>query len=211
MSTRLTAQKIGGTAIIVTIVAFLGVLAFIVSPDFFKNRLDPEVFKLTYQFLLLTVIGAAITFLFSFYTKARDERKEERILQLKFYNDFSQAYNDGKEIRRFLRARARKRVDNPEEKAIHIKTAQYDELMQKLTTLQLKFEFLHDEVISNKDLFSATGEAERLIVNLENIEKYLNKMVGEYEKCFELYPNQYFIDEVSYFPLDKLDLSLIHI
>ena len=77
--------------------------------------------------------------------------------------------------------------------------------MQELTALQLKFEFLRDEVISNESLFSATGEVQCLTDKLTNIEEYLNQIVGEYEKCFESYPNQYFISEVSYLSLDKLD------
>jgi hypothetical protein len=216
MDTKKTTAKIRNTALSVTIISFLLVVAFIISPNFFKSRMEDEVYKLTYQFLLLTVIGSAITFLFTFYVKLREEAakqkeleetrtKEKKSLQRKFYNEFIQAYNDGKKIRRFLRARVRKiSTANPNQETILLKTDRYDELMKELTVLQLKCEFFCDEVSSNPDLF-ASGDVKRLSENLTKIQEYLNQIVDEYENCYRSFPGQSFIDQVDYIPLDNLD------
>ena len=217
MDTRASVSKIRKIVTIVTIIAFLFVLAFLFYPNFFKDRLDYDVYKLTYQFLLLVVIGGAISFLFTLYIKLREEeanrkekkeikRNEEKNLQRKLYNDFVQAYNDGKKIRRFLRARTRMLSVNENEKAIMIKTVRYDELMKELTILQLKFESFWEEVNANQSIFSRPGDVTTLSDNLEKIEKYLNKIVGEYEDRFYSYPNQFYIDKVSFMPLNKLTI-----
>lgn len=216
MDIKKTAAKARKAALAATIVSLLLVVAFILFPRFFKDRLDYDIFKLTYQFLLLTVIGGTITFLFTFYMKLREEqarreeqkkarRKEKRSLQRKFYTEFSQAHNDGKKIRRFLRARTRQlSFDAQNKEMILLRTDRYDELLKELTILQLKFESLLDEVKSNPELF-ATGDVNSLTENMEKIEEYLNQMVSEYENCYRFHPNQSFIDDVSYLPLANFD------
>jgi hypothetical protein len=216
MTIETTAAKIKSAAISVTVVSFLLVIAIIIFPGFFKGRLDYDIFKLTYQFLLLTVIGGLVTFLFSFYIRLREEqarqkeqatakRKEERSLQRRFYNEFTGAYNEGKKIRRFLRARTRKlSTSNQHQEIILLKTERYDELLKELTILQLKFEFFYDEVSSNPELFAA-GDVKSLAENLKKMEEYLNQMVGEYEQCYTLYPNQYFLEEVPFIALENFD------
>ena len=217
MDTQAPVSKVRKIATIVTIVAFLFVLGFLFRPDFFKDRLDYDVYKLTYQFLLLVVIGGAISFLFTFYIKLKEDetkskekkeikRNEEKNLQRKLYNDFVQAYNDGKKIRRFLRARTRILSVHEDQKTIMIKTVRYDELMKELTTLQLKFEFFCEEVDSIKNIFSRPENVKTLSKNLKNIEEYLNKMIGEYEDCFYSYPNQSFTEDVSLMALDNLSI-----
>ena len=101
MNIDFTLEKIRNTALLITSVAFFLVVSYLLNPDFFKSRLDYDVFKLTYQFLLLTVIGGFITFLFTFYVKLREDQvrkkeqddareKEKKLLQRKFYSEFIQ-------------------------------------------------------------------------------------------------------------------------
>jgi hypothetical protein len=77
--------------------------------------------------------------------------------------------------------------------------------MKELTILQLKCEFLYEEVGANKNLFTGTGQLEKLQSKLETLEKYLNGLVGEYEDCHLLYPDKYYIEDIPFMPLDKLE------
>ncbi len=215
MNINFTIEKIRNIALVITSAAFFLVASFVLNPGFFTTRLNDEVFKLTYQFLLLVVIGGSISFLFTFYAKLREEQvrkkeqddakeKEKKLLQRKFYRDFIEAYNDGKKIRRFLRARTRKlQIDATDQQEVLLKTDRYDELMKELTVLQLKCESFYDEVVANELLFKA-GNVKMLSQNLKSIEDYLNQIVSEYENCFTQHPNQSFIDEVQYLQLEKL-------
>jgi hypothetical protein len=214
MPAKHSSSRIGIAAAILTALVMFGVILFITNQKYLQNEdnLGAEVFKLSYQFLLITVIGGAVTYLFTRYIKIQDEiikdrekeetkRGEEKGLQRKFYNDFKKAYNKVKKIRRFLRARARiLSKDMGSEETIILKTVRYDEQMQILTKLQLKFEFFRDVVGANPELLKTND----VLGYLKSIESYLNKIVGEYEDTFRNFPNQYYIDEVPTLPIDKL-------
>jgi len=183
-----------------TLSAFLIVLAFLLFPCFFKSRLDPEIFKLTYQFLLVTVLGGGISYLFALNLKVREgiakanenaeiERKQEKKIQRDFYHDFVESFNNVKKIRRYLRARARKENDNK----IFINLKVYDELMKELTMAQLKFEFFCKEVEFNPTIFNCKDN--ELLRDLNLIEDYLNKIIEEYEQGYKRQPNAYSVDE----------------
>src|SRR6187397_3011079 len=118
METKSFPSKLTIAIIAITLLAFAGVLWFIIYPNQLKAWLDEEVFKLVFQFLLLIVLGGLVTFLFTSFTKEKEKtlkdnenkeikKSEKKNLQHKFHNDFIQSYNSVKLIRRMLRARAR--------------------------------------------------------------------------------------------------------
>jgi hypothetical protein len=229
MNKKSSVSTLGYVAILITVTATTGVILFIVFHNvLLKDKfLGTETYKLTYQFLLIVVVGGCISLLFTLYIKAREnldkeiehekeylekqkekqenKDKEVRQIQHQFYNDFLQAYNNVKKIRRFLRATARKISTNASgQQVIHIKVARYSELMSELISLQLRFEYFYDEIDSNKGIFKGVDNIVSLLANIKNIEEYLNSIVGEYESCYNLYPNQSFIDDVTYIPVDSL-------
>jgi ABC-type bacteriocin/lantibiotic exporter with double-glycine peptidase domain len=76
----------------ITVLSLLLAFIFIIYPENLKQRLDSEVFKLTYQFLMLIVLGGGVSLLFSIYSKTRDEsirdkeKRETKKMKKKFYN-----------------------------------------------------------------------------------------------------------------------------
>jgi hypothetical protein len=77
---------------------FLGTICFLLWPTELKQRLGDDVFKLTYQFLLLVVIGGALSFLYQEFQHQREQREAERVLQRQFLVDLlevNQAANEG--------------------------------------------------------------------------------------------------------------------
>ena len=188
-------------------------VSFIIWQDYFKSKLDIELFKLSYEFLLIVVIGGAVSFLFTVYIKLREEVKtenetqetkknEKKALQRKFHLDFIQTYNSVKKIRRLMRARARmKSNDNAHDWKII--TKRYDEQMRILITLQLQFEFFKEEIESNTDLFEVDNKPE-FICNIKKVQSYLNKIVSEYEDCYKDFPDKSFIDDIQILSFDNL-------
>jgi uncharacterized membrane protein YgaE (UPF0421/DUF939 family) len=186
---------------IVAVVA-LWAIAFFYNNS--ENKLYIEYLKLTYQFFLLVVIGAAVTLLFSEYTRAKQRRDEDKSrerehnaakkeIYRKFLIDYESAYNSAKRIRRLLRAGSRLIQSNesnfPEKKSIPEKIMidknAYQEQMKALINVQLDFEYL--EKLAGTDFFLGVPEQKSLISNLDSIEKYLNKLVDEYEHCYEIF------------------------
>src|SRR4029077_3709866 len=116
--------------VIGTVVALslLGIIAFLVKPAQIKEHLGEDVFKLTYQFLLLVVIGGALSLIYQEFQHHREEeskafererddvakkkerdaatREAERSLQRQLLTEVVEAYNAAKKVRRLLRAKA---------------------------------------------------------------------------------------------------------
>ena len=199
------------TAISLTIgLGIVGVIAFIVGRSALEAWLGVEVFKLSYQFLLIIVIGGAISLLYSQFAKrqaeankikeeARAIKSERKALQRKFRTEFLQSYNAAKGIRRLLRAKARAITEVNGAKVEMIVVSPYDKQAQQLVHVQLQFETLKEEVESRKDLFSGVPELQDLYAKLGTIESYLNEIVGEYEDKFNLF-HKGDLQPISLFP-----------
>jgi cell division protein FtsB len=217
-------SKLGISSFAITVTAFTGVVAFIVWHEQLIAHLNIEVFKLCFQFLLIVVLGGAVTLLFTAFTKQREEFfkqkekkansikeenekkkaaiKEDRALLLKFNNEFIEAYNGIKKVRRLVRARTRIRSEhNKSEENTEINTIGYDEQMQDLTTIQLQFEFLKDEVKSSPNLFAGSKKAKDAI---GDIETYLGRIVTEYECCYLQFPGKFYLKEIPGMSLENL-------
>jgi hypothetical protein len=182
-------------SIVVKVAIALAVVAVAALMFYHKEvatSLGDDIFGLTYQFLLLVVIGGAVTLLFSQYsreqTREQERRAEERAIQREFHADLIQTYNAAKRIKRLLQARARSISRNEEgEEVTVIEKAPYDEQMQALIAIQLQFESLADEAKSNPDLFSGIEELKDLPSYLKNMGEYLHCIVNEYEDSYRLF------------------------
>jgi hypothetical protein len=172
---------------LVIALAIVGVIGFILAHKDLDARLGTEVFKLTYEFLLIVVIGGAISLLYSQFTKSQEKRDKEKALQAKFRVGFLQSYNAAKSVRRLLRATARTLSEVKGTTTEVVKLAPYDRLMQKLVHVQLQFETLREEAAAEKKLFEGVPELKDLDANLGTIESYLNDIVGEYEHSYKLF------------------------
>jgi hypothetical protein len=51
--------------------ALIGVALFIILNDPLQQKMGSETFKLTYQFLIIAVVGGAVSFIFSDYSKTK--------------------------------------------------------------------------------------------------------------------------------------------
>jgi hypothetical protein len=197
-------------AISVIILGLIGVCSFFAFSNFLVQHLNIELFKLSFQFLLIVVLGGAVTLAFTNFTKEKEyriktkEKSETRIGEIKnalhkFHNEFVQSYNSVKYIRRMFRARAR---IFSTETLIDVKS--YDLLMQELTKNQLQFEFYIDEAESNPKLFEDKKVNAQLQDKVKLMRNYLNKIVTEYENCYKFFPEHNFVSQVQALPLKKL-------
>ncbi|AOK20288.1 hypothetical protein WT26_31465 [Burkholderia cepacia] len=168
-------------AVIVTVLAvsLLVTIAFLIWPSAIeKNIGNDEIFKLTYQFFLIVVLGGALSFGFSLLQYERTVRETERALQSQILREVVQAYNAAKKVRRLLRAKAVQCTDQAASSFI-ICQESYDKQMQVLVDIQLDFEAFKIRVENNPRIFpSDSGLAE--VMN--SIEQYLGNVVGEYEE-----------------------------
>lgn len=162
---------------VIPAVSALLVIAFLVWPNGVRALIVHEkVFELTYQFLLIGVIGGALTIFYQSIQRQRDAREAERGLQRQLLMEVVEAYNGAKKVRRLVRANAR--VNDS------IRAQPYDEQMKSLLEVQLAFESLKHQAEANAQLFPKNSGVWSA---LDSIEKYLNKIVDEYERKFSLF------------------------
>ena len=189
-------------ASIIVIVASAIIIMLWIYKFFMNSMLDLsnfylEIFKLTYQFFVLALIGGGVSLLFSESARERERKAEEKSRELqkreeeklreqekraatrelhrKFLDDFILEYNSAKRIRVLLRAEAK----SP--KAM-IKVKPYREQMQALIHTHLQLQYLK-KVVENSDLFLGARD---LAIYLYSIEVYLNRVVREYEESYKL-------------------------
>ena len=131
-----------------------------------------------WDWMQLLVIPAAVvigTFVLNQTAKRRErdaeQRAREQALQREFHQELSQAYNTGKKVRRLLRV-----VDRSGR--IKREDPQFHRLMEELVTTQLRFELLAEQ--ASIRFPGAVGR--NIESKLERVEKYMNKIVNEYEK-----------------------------
>ena len=190
---------------VVTFILIAGVvllLLFIVFKNEMLRLLNEDLFKISYQFILLTVVGGIVSLVLENYSREQNVRRDKQVRQeekrykeqireqervtvrnkilLSFHDTLVETYNETKKIRRLLRARARRKSPSGDSN-IQINMKEYDLLLQGLINAQLKFEFCVRQVKSNESLF---GSNPAVLKNLQLIESYLNKIVNEYEDNF---------------------------
>jgi hypothetical protein len=160
-------------------ITFAGIGAFLLYGHEIKACLEPEVYKLTYQFLLVVVAGALVTFALQSAAYARNLREAERERQRETHGAVVVAYSAAKRCRRLLRARALLqpvrswwRID------IDVGYAEYDQQMLDISDAQLKLELAIRKIKADRDLFAHSKEIRRL---LTSVEAYLGDLVEEWE------------------------------
>ncbi len=164
------------------IVQFSGITAvsILVSAVVIKGEFAVGIFKLTYQFALLVVMGGAVGWVFRSYTKIREGLESDRQELLGATRDLVSSYNDIKAIRRILRAQAQKcgEIGEPE---TYIQIDVYERQVLKLSRVQLTLEAYKRRVNADKQLFK---EAAGLHRRLSEMEVYLHCVIEEYELAF---------------------------
>jgi len=164
------------------------------------DRLDREVFKLTYEFLLLIVIGGAVSLVYKTFEIEKEKREANRNFMRELHNDIVKTYNGVKKVRRLLRAKARDRII--QEDAYQILAKPYGKQLIALNDLQLDFEYFKFVVKNHPSLFSRRDYLEKeegtshekvqptnkenlnLETDLKSMEGYLHDIVKEYEDHF---------------------------
>ena len=161
--------------------SLLGVIGFIIWQKHLETMFNATIFKVTYQFMLMVLLGGPVSLFFKEYARERELRENKKSIQRKLYSDITKAYNSAKKVRRLIRAKALitndSKTDGEGFKLRIVKRGPYEEQMEALNDIQLKFEFFRHEVESSPDLYKASN----LSKHLRTIEKYLGKIVSEYE------------------------------
>lgn len=164
------------SALILVIIALAigGVVAFLVWGAVLKTKIDEEVFKLSYQFLLIVVIGGALSLLYQQFSaeQALDERRTALLRQM--HSELLTAYNVAKRARRALRAHVGSVITQDS----RIIAEKYDEQMDRIMDAQLTFEVYGKR--AGDRLWFESGNV--LANQLRSIEEYLSKIGKEYEK-----------------------------
>ena len=163
---------------------FLGTICFLLWPKELKERLGDDVFKLTYQFLLLVVIGGALSVVYQEFRRHRDDeakqreqdaarREAERVLQRQFLADLVEVYQAAMKVRRLLQAKAREHIPATTVMLVHANP--YEEQMLALLDVHLDFQSLESraETISLSRPITA-----KLAANPRSIDKYFNEIVS---------------------------------
>ncbi len=174
-----------------------------------------ELFKILWQFLLLVVLGGALGLFFKTQEgeaaerrqtedrqreeeaarrrraedRAREVRATRRDSLLRTRADLVRAYNQAKAIRRLLRSTLHSANGQ-----VVVRRDEYNSLMCRLIEAQLEFEYYGELVKSDRLLFSAP---EDLKTEIKSVGDYLNNVVSEFEKAWELFAE----DEKA--PLEK--------
>lgn len=185
------------TTIIIAIFVLATVATVVLALDHKKwsgaDYLGLEAFKLTYPFLLLVVLGGAISLVYKEFSSERNavraiqerlrneaQRRRERWMALS--RDLIETYSNSKRIRRLLRARALKKRGggSPEGVAAEmmLDVAVYDKLIQELNDVQLSFETQARLAEADTSLETVAPGTRK---HLRSIEKYLNRIIQENE------------------------------
>ena len=138
------------------------------------DKLGLETAKFSVQ-LLLIAGGAGI--LVKEYERARSRRAAEDEFRRQLLRNVIRAYSDTKKLRRVLRARCTRLADAAGGEGVLAAT--YDEYMERLNTTQIELEVLIREL----KVFRGAIEAHPALVrSLTGMEKYLGRLVDEYER-----------------------------
>jgi hypothetical protein len=182
------------------VVAAVAAIALVFLPNADKLFGSKKAWELTTQFLFVGVLGAGVALIYREWEKARadeaqrlerrrtedvqrfEKEKEERALYrdllVQFYRAMVDLYHDCKKIRRTIRAWSDRRQGEPWQ----IECERYERLMDQLEDVQLRAEGMVRQVRAQRHLFG--GSQHRLEESLRRIEKYLNKLLKDYEQSY---------------------------
>ena len=156
--------------------ALIGAAVLIVWGKQIAAPLEPEVFKLLAQLVLLAGIGGSASLLYREIERSRRRRDEECEVLRRTMSELIDAYNECKCVRRLLRAQAICTLDDGKET---VDRDSYSSLLTRLNDVQLHMEFYKKYIGWNQDLFAGNCP---IFKQLETAEKYLGYVISEWEK-----------------------------
>jgi hypothetical protein len=157
--------------------AFLGALVLIARGDWIAARVNSEVFKVLAQLVLLTALGGVGSLAIEEFRRALERREQTKERLRNALSGLITSYNEIKGLRRRLRAEAIR--PNSEDPAAVVNGDEYATLLQRLNDAQLTIEAYVRLIEGNTDLYP---DSPVLIDELGTAEKYLGKLITEWEK-----------------------------
>ncbi|MEM1182708.1 MAG: hypothetical protein AAGM22_30465 [Acidobacteriota bacterium] len=166
------------STVVIMVAALFGVFLFLIEGCEIKKKLEEDVFRLTYQFLLIGVVGSGVTLVLKNFSLERDLARERRAALREMHSDLLASFNLSKKIRRTLRAKAGYDSKRGIDAKIKIPASLYEEKIGELMEAQLNFE-VYTKRAKDSRLWFKRGEA--LAEALGEVEDYLNGIIKEYE------------------------------
>jgi hypothetical protein len=171
-------RKVEIFPLLLTALAVIGVWMFLFIGKPLIAHMGTELFTLTYEFLLMIVIGSGVSVLFQTIGYGRDARDRRRTLQRELHQGLVSGYNEAKRARRLLRARGRAN-SVPDSTNPTINAAEYDRQLEALSSAQLSIELAIRRIEVNRNMFPRHDE---LLRALTTVGKYLNSIIDEWEE-----------------------------
>jgi hypothetical protein len=161
-------------AFLLDLLAFLGLLAWgkRIAP-----KLEPEVFKVLAQLVMIVVLGGLGSHVNERVNRRREHRQQTRERLRDALSDLVKSYNKIKSLRRRLRAEAI-RPNSASPDAV-VTGKEYGALLQGLNDEQLGIEAYVHLIKGNQDLYP---DPQLLIKNLGGAERHLGQLITEWEK-----------------------------
>lgn len=169
--------------VMVSIAAAAGLIA---SHDWATDAFGAEGYKILLQFVLVAVLGGAVSLVYQAFNRQAEQRAEriklaeERVTaaretRQRYLAELIGLYNSVKRARRLLRAQAIIRTASGDSR---LRVQRYDEQLQMLIDAQLSLEMVGRNVHTEGALFAAEPG---LVPSLRRTEEYLRELIGEYE------------------------------
>jgi hypothetical protein len=144
----------------------------------FRDTSVNEYEKLTFQFLLFSVLGGLAAFVYSWQKDNEIKWVEHKWQISELQRSVVAAYNSVKLCRRRLRWAAKKFGRRSYGK---INAATFDEIMLEIETQQLIFESFKKQMILEVDYISDKNIKSELQKKFKQMEEYINKICQEWE------------------------------
>ncbi len=90
-----------------TVLAIILIGLFLIFSRLLSDFMGMEVFKISYEFLLIIVIGGAVSWLFSHRTFEKEAREQKKTLQREFQEELIKAYNSSKVYQAYVEGRSK--------------------------------------------------------------------------------------------------------
>ncbi len=165
------------------LIGIVGTIGFIVLAlaHWLSGQLTEKVGELTYQFLLLVVVGGGVSFVVQWFTQERERRERNRTQQRDVHTNLITIYNQGKKVRRLLRARA---IYVSGDRQM-VRGSEYDTQLRNLIETELALELAIRGIAGNEQLFPTNRDT--LAASLKKLRNYANAIISEYEEKYRTF------------------------
>jgi hypothetical protein len=145
-----------------------------------SGSLSFELIKLLVQFFLVGVLGVVISLLVQNYNRQRDREILINELRKAVLTNLIRAYSDTKKARRILMGNRLAKNSLP--------FKVYDQELRNIIDTQLALEILNHQITTSQRHFGENAD-EKIIANVEAMEKYLGEIIDEYKDCMTSFNN----------------------